>query len=79
MVPDATSHYVLERWSAEDWLVKGNVLEGNNRGIWFYCGNTDVAIVENKLTNSEGIYIQGRSAPSLPAGTIFPRNTLSGR
>jgi len=58
IIPDNSSHYVLIRWSAEDWLVKGNVLEGNNRGIWFYCGNTDVAIVENKLTNSEGIYIR---------------------
>jgi hypothetical protein len=58
VVPDHSSHYVIMRWSAEDWLVKDNVLEGNNRGIWFYCGNTDVAIVNNKLINSEGIYLR---------------------
>lgn len=58
VIPDASSHYVITGWSAEDWLVKGNILEGNNRGIWFYCGNTDVSIVDNTLTNSEGIYIR---------------------
>ncbi len=58
VVPDQTSHYAILRWSAEDWLVKDNVLEDNNRGIWFYCGSTDLAITGNKLTNSEGIYIR---------------------
>lgn len=58
VIPDKSSHYAVMRWSAEDWLVKDNILEGNNRGIWFYCGSTDVAIVGNKLTNSEGIYIR---------------------
>lgn len=58
VIPDASSHYVITGWSAEDWLVRGNVLEGNNRGIWFYCGNTNVSIVDNRLINSEGIYIR---------------------
>jgi dienelactone hydrolase len=58
VIPDQTSHYSIMRWSAEDWLVKGNVLEDNNRGIWFYCGATDLAIVGNKLKNSEGIYLR---------------------
>lgn len=58
VIPDKTSHYVVTCWSAEDWLVMDNVLEDNNRGIWFYCGNTDVAIIGNKLTNSEGIYLR---------------------
>jgi dienelactone hydrolase len=58
LIPDASSHYVITRWSAEDWLVRGNILEGNNRGIWFYCGNADVSIVDNKLINSEGIYLR---------------------
>ena len=66
VIPDATSHYSVMRWSAEDWLVKDNVLEGNNRGIWFYCGSNDLAIVGNKLINSEGIYL--RSDQRLPAG-----------
>lgn len=58
VIPDKTSHYAIMRWSAEDWLVKDNILEDNNRGIWFYCGSTDLAVVDNKLTNSEGIYIR---------------------
>jgi hypothetical protein len=58
VVPDKSSHYVIMRWSAEDWLVKDNVLKDNNRGIWFYCGNTDLAIVGNKLLSSEGIYLR---------------------
>lgn len=58
VIPDQTSHYAIMRWSADDWLVKDNILEDNNRGIWFYCGSTDLAVVNNKLTNSEGIYIR---------------------
>ncbi|WEK34872.1 MAG: acetylxylan esterase [Candidatus Pseudobacter hemicellulosilyticus] len=58
VIPDKTSHYAFQNWSAEDWLVRGNVLEGNNRGIWFYCGGTDITIVENRLSNSEGIYLR---------------------
>ena len=58
VIPDATSCYAIMHWSAEDWLVKDNILENNNRGIWFYCGSTDVAITGNQLNNSEGIYIR---------------------
>lgn len=58
IVPDPGSHYVIMRWSAEDWLVLNNTLNDNNRGIWFYCGNTDVAIVGNRLRSSEGIYLR---------------------
>lgn len=58
VIPDSSSNYVVTQWSAEDWLVKGNVLKENNRGIWFYCGGTDVAIVGNELENSEGIYLR---------------------
>lgn len=58
VIPDQTSYCVIMRWSAKDWLVKDNELEGNNRGIWFYCGDHDVAIVGNQLTNSDGIYVR---------------------
>ena len=58
VIPDRTSYCVIMRWSAKDWLVKDNSLEGNNRGIWFYCGDHDVAIVDNQLTNSDGIYVR---------------------
>lgn len=77
VVPDKSSHYVVICWSAEDWLVKDNVLEGNNRGIWFYCGNTDVAIVGNKLTNSEGIYLRADQRRNMGLGRFnLSWNTL---
>lgn len=58
IVPEKGSQYVIMKWSAEDWLVKDNELEGNNRGIWFYCGGNDVVIEGNRLVNSEGIYLR---------------------
>ncbi len=66
VTPGDGSQYVIMKWSAEDWLVKDNILEGNNRGIWFYCGGHDVVIEGNKLTNSEGIYL--RSDQRMEAG-----------
>ncbi len=58
VIPDQSSHYVIMRWSSEDWLIKDNYLQDGNRGIWIYCGNTDMAIVGNTLINSEGIYLR---------------------
>jgi dienelactone hydrolase len=58
VVPEKGSQYVVMKWSAEDWLVKDNVLENNNRGIWFYCGGHDVVIEGNQLVDSEGIYLR---------------------
>ena len=58
VTPEAGCHYVVMSWSAEDWLVKDNILEDNHQGIMFYCGCNDVAIEGNKLTNSSGIYMR---------------------
>ena len=58
VVPEAGCQYVVMTWSAEDWLVKDNILEGNHQGIMFYCGCNDVTIEGNKLTNSSGIYLR---------------------
>lgn len=58
IIPDKTSSYVIMRWSAEDWLVLNNRLEDNNKGISIYCGGNDVAIIGNKLTNSDGISVR---------------------
>ena len=66
VIPDKGSQYVVMKWSAEDWLVKDNILDGNNRGIWFYGGGNDVVIEGNRLTDSEGIYL--RSDQRLEAG-----------
>lgn len=56
--PGVGSKYVITQWSAQQMLIKDNILKGNNRGIWFYSGLSDVGIVGNKLYNSEGIYIR---------------------
>lgn len=58
LVPGIGSRFVVTQWSACQMLVKDNVLTGNNRGIWFYSGLFDVAIVNNTLLNSEGIYLR---------------------
>lgn len=58
VIPEPGSKYVVTQWSAEDWLVKDNLLKENNRGIWFYCGASDIAITGNRLENSEGIYLR---------------------
>lgn len=58
VIPEAGSRYVITQWSAQQMLIKNNVLKDNNRGIWFYSGFSDVGIIDNKLINSEGIYIR---------------------
>jgi len=58
VLPAPGSKYVITQWSAQQMLVRNNLLSGNNRGIWFYSGGTDLAIVNNRLINSEGIYIR---------------------
>ncbi|OUJ71365.1 hypothetical protein BXP70_21650 [Hymenobacter crusticola] len=56
LAPDATSRYSIFNWSAENWLVQGNIMEGNRRGITLYQGAIrQVAIVANKLTNNGAI------------------------
>jgi hypothetical protein len=58
VIPAPGSRYVIMQWSANQVLVKNNVLKDNNRGIWAYSGSYDVTYVGNKLINSEGIYIR---------------------
>ena len=58
VVPEPGCQYAFMTWSAEDWLVKDNILKDNHQGIMFYCGCNDVAIEGNKLTNSSGIYLR---------------------
>ncbi|WP_158022864.1 T9SS type A sorting domain-containing protein [Hymenobacter coccineus] len=56
VVPQAGSRYAIFNWGARSWLVQGNTLEGNRRGITLYQNaTTDLAIVNNTLTNSGSI------------------------
>lgn len=58
VVPAPGSKYVITQWSAYQLLVKDNILKDNHQGIMMYCGGSDVAIVNNKLINSGGIYLR---------------------
>jgi hypothetical protein len=58
VIPDRGSKYVITQWSAAHMYVLRNLLQDNNRGIWFYSGGHDVTISGNELINSEGIYIR---------------------
>ena len=56
VMPQPGSRYTIFNWGARNWLVQGNTLIGNLRGIMFYHNATnEVAIVGNRLTNSGSI------------------------
>jgi len=56
VVPSAGSHYAIFNWGSRNWLVQGNSMEGNRRGITLYQNATlNTAIVNNTLTNSGSI------------------------
>ncbi|AMJ67939.1 hypothetical protein AXW84_22850 [Hymenobacter sp. PAMC 26628] len=56
VLPQAGSRYAIFNWGARSWLVQGNTMEGNRRGITLYQNaTTDLAIVSNTLTNSGSI------------------------
>jgi hypothetical protein len=58
LIPPGGSKYVITQWSAHALLLKGNVLKDNPKGIWMYCGAADVAIVNNTLHDSSGIWLR---------------------
>src|SRR4029077_9478478 len=58
LIPPAGSKYVITQWSAQTLLIKGNLLTDNPKGVWMYCGGADVAIVNNALHDSSGIWLR---------------------
>jgi Pectate lyase superfamily protein len=59
VIPESGSHYATFGWSAANWIVKGNTLTDNPRGIMLYSASSrDVAIVGNTLVNNGGIYLR---------------------
>lgn len=58
VVPTNTSRYTLMRFGIQTVLIKGNVLQNKERGMWFYTGGQDVAIVNNSLTDAAGIWVR---------------------
>ncbi|HEX8348810.1 MAG TPA: T9SS type A sorting domain-containing protein [Hymenobacter sp.] len=69
VLPTAGSHYAIFNWGSRNWLVKGNWMEGNRRGVTLYQNATlEVAIVENKLLNSGSIDLTPWQMDNTPAG-----------
>ena len=65
VVPTSGNRYTIFNWGARNWLVRGNKLEGNRRGVTLYHNaTTDVAIVNNTLTNSGSIDITPKQIPN---------------
>jgi hypothetical protein len=81
LVPSPGSRYVITQWSAHDLLVEGNRLRGNPRGIWLYCGGANVAIVNNTLLDSSGIWLRADQRMAfnrynLIIGAVVAGNTI---
>ena len=58
VIPTNASRYALTKFGIQTVLIKGNVLQNKERGIWLYTGGQDVAIVNNTLTDAAGIWIR---------------------
>jgi hypothetical protein len=56
VVPTSGAHYAIFNWGSRNWLLQGNTMEGNHRGITLYeNAMTQVAIISNTLNNSGSI------------------------
>lgn len=56
LLPQAGSRYAIFNWGARNWLVQGNTMEGNLRGIELYHNaSTNVTIADNLLTDNGSI------------------------
>ncbi|AKD57255.1 hypothetical protein SD10_22530 [Spirosoma radiotolerans] len=56
VAPEGGSRYTIFNWGSRNWLVSGNYMEGNRRGITLYHNaTTQVALVMNTLVNSGSI------------------------
>lgn len=59
VTPNVGDRYATFSWSAANWIVKGNKLTDNPRGIMLYdASSRDVAIVDNTLVDNGGIYLR---------------------
>ena len=67
VVPTNESRYTLTRFGLQTALIKGNVLQNKERGIWIYTGGQDVAIVNNSLTDAAGIWVRSSNHASTKA------------
>ncbi len=65
VVPTAASRYATFDWSASNWIIAGNTMSDNEKGIEF--GNSsinDILITGNQLTNNGEILITPTEQPT---------------
>lgn len=77
VVPDTSSRYATFVWGARNWLVQGNTMSNNRRGITLYHNATaDVAIVGNTLTNNGSIDLTPLQRQDTSATTVIGFNPI---
>lgn len=62
--PTSGSHYATFDWSAANWIVAGNAMSDNEKGIEFFDASLrDILITNNQLTNNSQILITPTEQP----------------
>ncbi len=76
--PDTTSRYSITDWSASNWLIRGNTAVNNRAGIELYAATgNNLAIVDNHLTNNDGILLRTAHSVMVNAETAHVLNVIS--
>ena len=80
VIPEQGAHYATFDWSAANWIVKGNKLSDNSRGIWLYSASVrDVAIFDNYLTNNGSILLRTDQKSDAMHTVIFNVQIINNR
>ena len=70
ILPDSTSKYVISRWTADRFSIRGNTLSNGKCGVCLVSGSNDSVINGNTLTNTGPIAVYGsRDGVSQPPST----------
>ncbi len=64
VVPTAGSYYATFDWGAANWIIAGNNMSNNEKGIEFWSSSTrDILITNNTLTNNGEILVSPTEGP----------------
>lgn len=56
--PAAGDHYAVVNWSAADWIIAGNTMSDNQKGIEIFNASArDILITHNTMTDNSGVMI----------------------
>lgn len=69
-IRDATDSYGVALSSAHDCNFKGNIIEGNNRGIYFYLSNNNTAYGNTIYDNYYGICLYNSTSNNISKNNI---------